>query len=200
MSKKTGDGDRALKELYTATRKVKEVTAAGATFLAADGEGPPGGDRFQALVPQLYAMAYTIKYALKFAGREDFKVGRLECLHLIDDPARTPKESWRWRLLIRISPAATTGDLRKAAKTLRARKGLDTSGVKRLAWTEGRAAQTLHVGPYDQVGEAYARLESFARENGLAAGRPGHEIYLSDPRRVAAERLKTIVRLPLRKA
>jgi hypothetical protein len=66
--------------------------------------------------------------------------------------------------------------------------------------TEGRALQTLHVGPYHTVSRSYALLQAHAAENGLRCVVPGHEVYLSDPRRAAPEKLKTIVRMPVRRA
>jgi hypothetical protein len=196
----TIDLSRTHKELYSAKRSVKKVKAAKAVFLAVDGQGPPGGDRFQRAIQGLYGMAYTIKFTLKAAGRDDYTVSKLECLHRVDDPARTPKEEWKWRLMVRVPESVTPADLADARRNLKERKGLDASDVQRLVWAEGVAVQTLHVGPYDQVGQSYARLEAFARENGLATTPPGHEIYISDPRRVAPERLKTIVRLPVQRA
>ncbi len=195
----TIDFARTHKDLYTANAKMKEVKVEGATYLAADGEGPPGGGRFQTAIQALYGTVYTAKYALKFAGREDYKVGRLECIYLIDDPARTPKEKWKWRLMLRVPDSVTAEDVARARRTLKEKKGLDTSGVRRLTWAEGTAVQTLHVGPYERLGQTYARLEEAARAAGLDPVGPGHEIYLSDPRRVRPEGLKTIVRLRVKK-
>ena len=69
--------------------------------------------------------------------------------------------------------------------------------MERVAWREGRALQVMHVGPYDQVGPTYAMLGEHAAELGYRVKQGGHEIYISDPRRVAADKLKTIVRLPI---
>jgi hypothetical protein len=195
----TIDFARTHKALYTATLKVKEVQVESATYLGVDGDGPPGGNCFQAAIQALYGATYTIKYALKFGGREDFKVGKLECLYLVDDPERTPKEKWKWRLMLRVPDGVTGEDLARARRALKEKKGLDASRVRRVSWKEGAAVQTLHVGPYERLGESYARLDESARADGLVPVGPGHEIYLSDPRRVAPERLKTIIRIPLKK-
>jgi hypothetical protein len=91
----------------------------------------------------------------------------------------------------------TLAQLKGAKQALRD-KGQDADAVQRVAWKEGRALQTMHVGPYDQVHVTYARLGQRAEELGLDPVGPGHEIYVSDPRRVPPERCKTIVRLGVR--
>ena len=186
------------KDLYTATRKVKEVAAGAGTFLAVEAAGEPGGEAFQNAIMALYSTAYTMKFALKEQGTLDFMVGKLECLYLAG-PFCKPKSPWRWRLMVRIPDEVTTKDVTGTKKVLRKKKGLDNSAVKRLRWKEGRALQVMHVGPYDEVGATYEQLGVYAAEHGLKVVGPAHEIYLSDPRRVAPEKLKTIVRLGVKK-
>lgn len=186
-------------DLYRESRDVAEVRAARGVFLTVDGVGKPGGPAFQAAIGALYALAYTAKFTLKQAGLGDFAVPALEGLYF-DDPATTPSAQWRWRLQIRIPDQVTARALAGVRKTLAEKKGLDTRSVKRVAWAEGRALQVLHVGPYDQAGGAYQRLASEATARGLSCAGPGHEVYLSDPRRVPPGRIKTIVRMPVRAA
>lgn len=191
------DFARTHKELYSATSKIKEVVAERAVFLAVDGHGAPGGELFQAAIGALYGAAYTIKFTLKKAGVCDFGVSKLECVWDVDDPNRTPVAQWRWQVLIRVPEAVKAAQLKAAKQALRD-KGRDADPVRRITWKEGRALQTMHVGPYDQVSVTYARLGARADELGLDPVGPGHEIYVSDPRRVPAERCKTIVRLGVR--
>ncbi|MFQ6046658.1 MAG: GyrI-like domain-containing protein [Gemmatimonadales bacterium] len=188
---------KQFRELYTAKRTVQEVAAERATFLAVNGRGKPGGEQFRNSIEMLYAIAYTTKFALKQARILDFKVPRLECLWLVDDPERTPPTDWEWRLLIRIPDDVTQSHVREARRILREEKGLDCTRVRRVSWREGRALQVLHVGPYEGLHQSYTRLQSRARELGYRVKGPGHEVYLSDPRRTAPERLKTIVRMPV---
>lgn len=187
------------RDLYTATLKIKEVRAAKATFLSVEGQGEPGGPAFQSAIQQMYSLAYTTKFLLKNAGKLDFGVSRLECLWHGEDMDRVPKSEWRWQLLIRIPEAVTETHLKQAREEIRKRRDLDTSAVRRWSWAQGRCLQVMHVGPYDEVGKVYKSLDEFAKAQGLATTCPGHEIYISDPRRVAPARLKTIVRLPIRK-
>jgi hypothetical protein len=184
-------------ELYRQTRSVTEVRAAKGTFLAIEGVGAPGGEEYQQAIQALYTLAYTTKFALKRAGAGDFAVPALECLYF-DDPSGMPKEEWRWRLQVRIPDGVTAGALAEVRRAIKEKKGIDTSRVKRVSWAEGRALQVLHVGPYDKVGDVYQRLMADAAARGLTCAGAGHEIYLNDPRRVAPEKIKTIVRIPVR--
>ncbi len=185
-------------DLYRETRTVAEVRAAKGTFLAVDGIGAPGGDEYQQAIQALYALAYTTKFALKKAGLGDFAVPALECLYFAN-PGTTPMEEWRWRLQLRIPDEVKAANLADVRRALAEKKGIDTTSVKRVTWAEGRALQMLHVGPYDKVGDAYQRICAEAAARGLTCTpMPCHEIYLNDPRRVAPEKIKTIVRLAVR--
>jgi hypothetical protein len=194
----TIDFSKLLKDLYTATQRPKEVRALAGTFLAMDGQGAPGGEAFQQAVQALYSAVYTLKFALKHEGVVDFKVSKLECLYF-SEPHKTPMDQWQWRFLVRVPEEVTSKALTQTKKSLREKKGLDLTKVKRIRWKEGPALQVLHVGPYDQVEGTYCLLESYAQEHGLAIKGPAHEIYISDPRRVAPEKLKTIIRLGVEK-
>jgi hypothetical protein len=183
-------------DLYRESRDIADVRAGRGVFLAVDGVGEPGSQAYQDAIGALYALAYTARFTLKKAGLGDFAVPALECLYF-DDPATTPRGQWRWRLQLRIPEELTSAALNDVRKALAEKKGLDTRAVKRIAWAEGRALQMLHVGPYHQVSTAYQRLMSEATARGLACTGPGHEIYLNDPRRVPADRIKTLVRMPV---
>ena len=186
------------KDLYTATLKIKEVNAEKAVFLSFEGQGEPGGPAFESAIQQMYSLAYTAKFMVKNAGRLDFGISRLECLWHGNDFENTPKSGWRWQLLIRIPEALTEKELAQARAEIMKKRGLDTSAVKRRSWAEGRCLQVMHIGPYGKVGRSYKALDDFARAHGLTATCPAHEIYISDPRRVAPAKIKTIVRLPVR--
>ena len=194
---KSIDFRKSLRELYNATSKVKEVIAERGAFLCVEGKGKPGGGAYVNAIGVLFAAAYTIKFTLKKVGVLDFKVPPPECVWLIDDPKKTPMSEWQWQLMIRIPDEVTSAHLKDARKALKERKGLDASIVRRRSWRPGRALQVMHVGPYDKVEEAYAKLQARADELGIKPKRGCHEVYLSDPRRVAPEKLKTIVRMPI---
>lgn len=190
------DFTKTRKDLYSATQKVKEVNPGRGIFLSVLDQGAPGGPAFQSGIEKLYTVAYTLKFGVAKPKGLDFKVCCLECLYHIEDPA-TPKEEWRWQLLLRIPDQVSEDDLQQSRQAVLERKGLDTSGIMRVQFDEGRCLQTLHIGPYDQVHITYEGLLKHAAENGLAPSGAAHEIYINDPRRVPPENLKTIVRLPV---
>lgn len=185
------------KSLYRATQKPGELTVGAGTFLATDGIGKPGGAAYQAAIEVLYGVAYTMKFALKGAGVLDFKVPNLECLWL-SDPNDAPVSEWQWRLSIRVPDRVTEERVADARERLGKKKGIDASVVRRIESEAGRAIQVLHVGPYDTVTDSYERLRTYAQERSLDVEGFGIEVYLNDPRRTAAEKLKTIVRMPVR--
>jgi hypothetical protein len=197
-AKEQVDLKKCYPELYRAGRAVEEIRAGRGTFLAVDGIGEPGGETYRAALGRLYALAYTAKLALKGAGLVDFSVPPLECLYP-DGPVKAPEQEWRWRLMLRLPPEVTGRDLQTVRLVIRERRQVDTSDVKRVGWSEGRALQVLHVGPYRKVGASYRQLMKEATARGLECSGPGHEVYLSDPRRVAPEQLKTIVRIGVRR-
>jgi hypothetical protein len=164
------------------------------------GQGAPGGPQFQESIQKLYTLAYTLKFSVLKSRGADFAVPCLECLWHIDEPSALPVEEWKWQLLIRVPEQVTAEDLTTAGRLILEKKQLDTSAVERLVWEEGPCLQVMHVGPYDQVGRAYCALFEHVRENNLVQNGPCHEIYVSDPRRVAPEKLKTIARMPVRPA
>ncbi|MBU1495083.1 MAG: GyrI-like domain-containing protein, partial [Actinobacteria bacterium] len=185
---------------YRASRKPLLVDVGGARYLAVAGRGAPDGDAFGTRIGALYAVAYTIKMTRKFEGRGDYVICKLECQwwgdgdRALDD---TPRSQWNWRLMIRTPEVVTEGDLSGAvAKLLDKGKDPTVREVELVDLTEGRCVQMLHVGPYAQERETVAQMLAFAAAGGLAPRGRHHEIYLSDPRRVAPEKLRTILRLP----
>lgn len=190
----TLDFTRSHRALYTATDRVKPVEAGTASFLAVEGEGPPGQPAHEAAIHRLFELVWAAKLALEYGGILDFKVPPLECLWL-SDPTIAPHAPWRWRLMMRLPDAVTEAQLAGPRRYVEARKGFDTAEIRRRTFTEGHAVQTLHTGPYGEEAGAYARLDAYAGERGLTLSGVGHDIYLSDPDRVAAERLRTIIRL-----
>lgn len=184
--------------LYRAGREVSELRPPTGTFLTVDGVGEPGGAAFQDAMRQIFTLAYATKFTVKKAGGVDFSIPNVECLWL-EDPGAKPKTEWRWRLMLRVPPCVKAATLREVRKALAQKEGPATDAVKRITWAEGRALQVLHVGPYDEIGASYNRLMAEAASRGLRCVGPPHEVYLSDPRRVAPARLKTIVRMAVKR-
>jgi hypothetical protein len=178
---------------YVTPRKPGFVNVAPARYLAIDGRGAPGGPEFSAAIGGLYGMAFTIKMARKAAGR-DYAVCKLEGLWSKWEPPTVPE----WTLLIRTPDFIGAADLRAAAALLAKRgKGGEAGRVKLRTLREGRCVQALHTGPYDRVRGTIEAMLELARAEGLEQRGSLHEVYLSDPRRVAPAKLRTIVRMPV---
>jgi hypothetical protein len=183
---------------YVAPKEPVLVRTKPARYLAISGQGAPGGTRFTACIGALYGAAFTIKMTRKFAGKQDYAVCKLEGQWFFDgDPAAVPKDQWKWKLMIRTPDFISQEDKTTAVDTLLKRgKSREVEEVTLETIDEGVCVQMLHVGPYEKENETVALMRSFAEANGLKLSGPHHEIYLSDPRRVPPERLKTIVRVP----
>ena len=152
------------------------------------------------MVSALYAVAFTLKMAEKFAGH-DYKVCHLEGQWWAEDGSdfrsHQPKE-WMWKLLIRVPDFITQKELDSAIQTVIVKGKVALAGeVKLERLTEGRCVQMLHVGPYAAEKPVVERMHQMAEGKGLHLRGPHHEIYLSDPRRVPPERLRTILRYPV---
>lgn len=185
---------------YVSPKQPVLLTIQSAQYLAISGQGAPGGEAFIARIGALYGMAFTVKMTQKAAGLQDYAIGKLEAQWFFEgDPAGIPLEQWRWKLLMRTPDFIKAADLRKAVATLRKRgKAAEAGEVVLERIEEGRCVQMLHVGPYEQECATIAKMQAFAEGKGLRFAGPHHEIYISDPRRVPPERLKTILRQPVR--
>ena len=178
------------KSEYVTPKTPVLIETSPAQYLAIAGRGEPGGAEFQKKIGALYGIAFTIKMAKKFAG-QDYAVAKLEGLW----PRDNKKE---WVLLMRIPDFLGAKDLKDAIRKLQDKgKDAEVAEVQIRKLKEGRCVQVLHVGPYDQVGESIETLRSFAKDRSLKVRDALHEIYLSDPRRVKPEKLRTIVRHPV---
>jgi hypothetical protein len=192
------------KDEYVAPKKPQLVKTRPAKYLAIAGRGKPGDELFQSQIGSLYGVAYTLKMASKAAG-QDYKVATLEGLYWPDDPAACvfgqALEALNWKLLIRTPDFITAKQLKEAIAALAEKgKALEAGEVKIEKLSEGLCVQMLHVGPYAAEKRTIDAMTALMQENRLVQAGPHHEIYLSDPRRVPEERLKTILRMPVRKA
>lgn len=194
---------REHKSEYVAPKKPVLVEVGPARYLAVEGQGAPGNEAFTVGVSALYGAAFTIKMTRKLAGLGDYKVCQLEGLWWSDRPGDfvgLPPELWRWKLLIRTPDFVTDSDLAAAVEQLiKKGKGAEVRRVTLESIHEGTCVQMLHVGAYADEGRTVDLMHRFAEEKGLTFHGPHHEIYLSDPRRVPPERLRTILRHPVGK-
>lgn len=197
------DVKRALPALYAPkNREWRLVEVPRQQFLAIDGTGDPNtSPDYARAVEALYAVAYTLKFAAKRDGH-DFVVGPLEGLWWSPDPSvftARAKESWHWRMLISLPDRLTADHVKDAAATAQAKKKSPTiAHIRHETLHEGHCAQALHLGPYDDETPLLAHLHhEWMPANGWTFAGHHHEIYLSDPRRVAPEKLRTVLRQPV---
>jgi len=201
---------KQLKPLYAPSpRHPAIVEVPELSFLMIDGRGDPNSsEAYQDALGALYGIAYTLKFTLKKAEPErDFKVAPLEGLWWADteapsmDALQADRDSWNWTMMIAVPDGVTAAEVAAAAEAAARRRPLPAAGrvhLERVA--EGLAAQIMHVGPYSAEAPTIARLHAFVDAEGYELRGRHHEIYLGDPRRTAPERLKTVIRHPVREA
>jgi len=189
-------------EEYKATRKPGLAAIGKASYLTIEGRGEPGSEAFTASIGALYGVAFTVKMTRKFDGRQDYAVSKLEAQWWRDGQANfasAPKRDWKWKLLIRTPEFVKQKEVDRAVAVLLKRgKGKDVERVALETLFEGECVQMLHVGPYETEQETVKAMEAFAASKGRTFQGRHHEIYLSDPRRVEASKLKTILRMPVK--
>ena len=171
-------------------------------YLMVDGHGDPNTSRSYAeAVEALFTVAYTAKFAVKKGPQAlDYAVMPLEGLWWADDLqafTANDRTQWHWTLMILQPDFVASATLEAAIDAARKKKPLP--GLSRLridTWTEGRCAQIMHVGPFTEEGPTVQRLHDFIESQSALRGKH-HEIYLSDIRRAAPAKWKTIIRQPL---
>lgn len=205
------DYKKEYKDLYLPGRAPAIVEVPAMRFVMVDGRGAPGGPDYQAAMQALYALSFTIKMSRlakwPIDGYFEYVVPPLEGLWSVEGGAfdwTAPRERWRWTSMIRLPDFVTEAVFQEALRRCREKKPqADLARARFERFAEGLCVQALHVGPYNAEAETLERMRAFLGENGLAddvsSARPHHEIYLSDPRRTAPERLKTVLRTPARR-
>lgn len=207
------DFKKEYKEFYMPKCKPEIVTVPKANYIAVRGEGDPNedGGAYQAAIGVLYSVAYTLKMSYKtdhkIDGFFEYVVPPLEGFWWQDGIAGvdySKKPAFHWISVIRLPDFVTEADLAWAVDTASKKKHMDCSSAEFLTIDEGLCVQILHVGSYDDEPATVAVMDAFLAENGyvndLSDTRLHHEIYLSDARKTAPEKLKTVIRHPIRKA
>lgn len=196
------------KALYQPPAKPVKIQVPPTLYLMVDGTGEPGGASYTEALEILYSLSYTIKMSPKSgaapAGYFAYTVPPLEGLwELGPEGLLSDRESWRWTSLIR-QPEFVTPEVFENAKKAAAEKKpeLNFARARLEAFEEGLCVQMMHIGPYSTEPETIRQLQDFMGQNALAEdftpNRRHHEIYLSDPRKTAPEKMKTVLRLPVK--
>jgi len=199
------DLKKELKQLYQPSpNEVVLVDVPRMNFLMIDGQGDPNtSQEFQEATDALYGVSYGIKFALKKQGLgPEYTVMPLEGLWWMAGGGEfdmEARDAWRWTLMI-MQPDHVTGEVvERATDHLKEKKdppGL--AGMRFEPFHEGLSAQIMHIGPYAEEGPTIQRIHDFAKEQGSRLLGKHHEIYLGDPRRTKPERLKTVLRQPVK--
>lgn len=199
------DFKKELKHLYNASAKKAEVVEVPQmNFLMIDGEGDPNTSQtFQDAVEALFSVSYALKFMIK-KGKDgiDYGVMPLEGLWWTDDMPQfniENKDNWKWTLMIMQPKYVTVNFVEEAILQVKVKKSLAAlPNVRFETFTEGKAVQTMHVGPFSAEGPTVEKVHHFIRKAEFKLFGKHHEIYLSDIRKAAPEKWKTIIRQPMK--
>lgn len=207
------DFKKEYKEFYMPKSKPEIVTVPKMNYIAVRGKGNPNDEKgeYKDSIGLLYAIAFTIKMSYKgshkIEGYFEYVVPPLEGFWWQEGGGEidyTDKDGFNFISLIRLPDFVTKADFDWAVQEATNKKKADFSKVEFLTYDEGVCVQCMHIGSYDDEPATIELMHEYMRANGyeldILGSRFHHEIYLSDPRKCAAEKLKTVVRHPIRKA
>lgn len=208
------DFKKEYKEFYMPKNKPSIVTVPKANYIAVRGKGNPNeaDGAYQKAIGVLYSVAYTLKMSYKtdynIKGFFEYVVPPLEGFWWQDgidgSIDYTNKSAFNWISVIRLPDFVTKKDFAWAVETAAKKKKMDCSSAEFITVEEGLCVQIMHIGAYDDEPATVAIMDKFLAENGyendFSEVRLHHEIYLSDARKVSPEKLKTVIRHPIRKA
>lgn len=205
------DYKKEYREFYFPPKKPQLITIPPMNFAAVQGRGDPNepNGEYKAAIELLYGIAYTLKMSYKgqhkIDGYFEYVVLPLEGLwHQagVNGVDYAHKETFEWTSMIRLPEFVTPTDFDWAVQEATAKKKKDFSKVQFFPYEEGFCVQCMHLGAYDDEPETLHLMDAFAEEQGYEldfGNRRHHEIYLSDPRKAAPEKCKTVLRHPIRK-
>ena len=206
------DFKKEYKEFYLPPAKPVIVIVPKANYIAVRGKGDPNEESgaYQQAIGVLYAVAYTLKMSYKtdhrIEGFYDYVVPPLEGFWWqegIEGIDYRDKSTFCWISVIRLPDFITKADFDWAVENASKKKKIDCSSAEFLTIEEGLCVQIMHIGSYDDEPASVALMDKFLAENGyendMTASRLHHEIYLSDARKVAPEKWKTVIRHPIKK-
>jgi len=197
------DLKKELKDFYNpSSKEIAIVEVPKMNFLMIDGSGDPNtSQEYKDAIEALFSLSYTLKFMIKKTKDVDYAVMPLEGLWWADDMSKfsEDKNAWKWTSMT-MQPEQVTKDLvAKAIEELKKKKKLPAlSKIRFESFHEGKSAQIMYIGPFSDEGPTIQKIHEFIRKNeGTLTGKH-HEIYLSDPRRIAPEKMKTILRQPMK--
>ncbi len=200
------DYKKELKHLYKPSPKTVDVVEVPAmNFIMIDGKGDPNtSPEFAGAIEALFSLSYTLKFMIKKGETGvDYGVLPLEGLWWADDMTKfsvEDKSTWKWTLMVMQPDYITKALYEEASLQVAKKKDIPHLSKTRFeSYQEGRAAQIMHIGPFTEEGPTIKRVHDFIEESGFKKSGKHHEIYLSDIRKAAPEKWKTIIRQPFHK-
>ena len=207
------DFKKEYKEFYMPKNKPEIVTVPKANYIAVRGKGNPNeiDGAYQKAISILYAVAYTLKMSYKtehkIEGFFEYVVPPLEGFWWqdnVDGIDYADKAAFNWISVIRLPEFITKKDFEWAVETASEKKKLDCSSAEFLTVDEGLCVQIMHIGAFDDEPQTVALMDEYIAQNGyendITESRLHHEIYLSDARKVAPEKWKTVIRHPIKRS
>ena len=207
------DFKKEYKEFYMPKNKPVTVTVPKANYIAVRGKGNPNeiDGAYQRAISILYAVAYALKMSYKtehkIEGFFEYVVPPLEGFWWqdnVDGIDYADKAAFNWISVIRLPEFITQKDLEWAVETASEKKKLDCSSAEFLTVDEGLCDQIMHIGAFDDEPQTVALMDEYIAQNGyendITESRLHHEIYLSDARKVAPEKWKTVIRHPIKRS
>ena len=189
------------KEYYSAKKKPEIREFNELNFLTILGKGEPAGIEFTKAVEALYPLAYGIKNIYK-KQEMDFAVPKLDGLWWVNSEKNAldvPREEWHWKFLIRMPDFVEKENFETAKKEVLRKKGIELiNKIEFEKINENKCIQIMHNGPYSTEPETIGQMKDFMKENGFIENGLHHEIYLSDPRKTEPEKMKTVLRQPIK--
>lgn len=202
------DLKKEFKALYLPPTKPVIVNVPSMNFIAVSGKGNPNEENseYKRSIEQLYGVAYTLKMSYKsnykIDGFFEYVVPPLEGLWWTDSGVFDEKSLLRFTSMIRLPDFITNTHIKWAIEEVERKKKQDCSVVKYLNFVEGLCVQCMHIGSYDEEPKTIATMTAFAKEQGYEIAidehRKHHEIYLNDPRKISTDKLKTVLRYPIK--
>jgi len=206
----TKDYKKEYKDLYSPKNQPAVINVPEMAFIAVEGKGDPNEENgdYQNAVGLLYAIQYTIKMSKKGEntpnGYFDYVVPPLEGMWWFEGKTKPKdKSKYYWLSIIRLPEYVNIKVFEWACKEVNIKKNLDTGKAQFIKIKEGLCVQCMHIGSYDDEPKTLKLIDNFIEENGLinniSETRRHHEIYLSDPRKTDVSKMKTVLRIPVKK-
>jgi hypothetical protein len=197
------DLKKELKNLYNPSAKeVTVVEVPAMNFLLINGEGAPTSPQYSEAIESLFNVAYTLKFMVKKSKGIDYVVMPLEGLWWVEDMTKFSadrKDDWKWTAMIMQPQYVTEEVVNLAVEQVKKKKNpVALSKVRFESFKEGSAAQIMYVGPFSAEGPTIAKIHSYIQNSGHVLSGKHHEIYLNNPAKTAPEKLKTVLRQPLK--